>query len=290
MNVLVTGATGFIGSHVVEALREAGHSQVIMGRREMEKVPKGALFALADIVDYEAIAEAVSKADAVIHLAGLLGTTESIQMPEAFVQTNVFGSINVFDACRFFAKPCIYGGIGNIDDNNMYAISKYTAERLALMYNKEHRTRILPVRIFNVYGERQKTGPVRKLVPSAIVAAIEDQPITVYGDGQQQNDFIYVKDVARILVKALETEQFDPLAVWQLGTGLGTPILDVVKSIVRLSDSKSEIKLTGQARPGENTRVLVADRAGFIIPDYPFTPLDAGLRPTIEYFRTLSHR
>jgi nucleoside-diphosphate-sugar epimerase len=143
----------------------------------------------------------------------------------------------------------------------------------------------MPIRIFNVYGDRQKAGPVKKLVPSAVVAALEDKPITVYGDGLQQNDFIYVKDVARILVKALEMERFESQTVWQVGTGRGTAILDVVKTIVRLAGSRSEIITTGQARPGENTRVLVAESARFIVPDYPFTPLEAGLKQTIEYFR-----
>ncbi len=290
MKVLVTGGSGFIGSHVVDVLQSAGHSPVIMGRKVPAEVPKGATFALADIVNYEAVAEAVSKSAAVIHLAGLLGTTESIRMPEAFVQTNVIGSINVFDACRFFKKPCIYGGIGNVDDNNMYAISKYTAERFALMYNKEHQTRIFPVRIFNVYGERQKTGPVKKLVPSGIVAALEGKSITVFGDGQQQNDFIYVKDVAQILVKSLSMAHFEPQTVWQAGTGRGTAILDVVKSIVKLAGSKSEIVTTGQARPGENTRLLVAERDKFLFPDQQFTALEAGLKQTIDYFRASKSR
>lgn len=286
MKVLVTGGTGFIGSHVVEALKEAGHSLTILGRRVVEPTEPDALFALANIMDYEAVAEAVSKSDAVIHLAGLVGTEQSLRTPEAFVETNVIGSINVFDACRFFDKPCVYASVGNTDEQNIYAISKYTAERLALMYNKEHKTRVLVVRLFNTYGERQHARPVRKLVPSAVTAALRDKPITIFGDGQQRNDFIYVKDVARILVQALENEELDPNTIWHLGTGVSTSVLDIVKLIIQTAGSSSEIILSGSARPGESLSTLVADRGRFIVPDYPFTPLEVGLQSTIDSFRS----
>ena len=288
MKVLVTGGTGFIGSHVVEALAEAGFSRIVLGRRASKHSDPNVVFALADIVDYEAVAEAVSKSNAVIHLAGLLGTEESLRKPEDFVNANVIGSINVFDACRHFNKPCVFTSVGNADEQSVYAISKSVAERLALMYNKEHNSRILIVRLFNTYGERKNPEQSRKLVPSTVAAALRNAPITIFGDGQQRNDYIYVKDVARILVKALKNERLDLQKVWHLGTGSSTSVLDTVNLIVRLAGSKSEIIISGRPRSGETISTVVADRAKLIDPHYQFTSLEAGLRSTIDYFRSHS--
>jgi len=98
LKILVTGGNGFIGTHVVEALASAGHPSVVLGRRDVGEMPNGAVFALADIRDYESVAESVSKVDGVIHLAAMVGSERSIRMPEVFVETNVLGAINVFDA------------------------------------------------------------------------------------------------------------------------------------------------------------------------------------------------
>jgi len=262
MKILVTGGNGFIGAHVVEALGKAGHASVVLGRRDVGEIPPGAVFALADIRDYESVAESVSKVDGVIHLAAMVGSERSIRMPEAFVETNVLGAINVFDACRFFKKPCLYASVGNVADPNLYAISKATAERLALMYNKEHGTRIIVARIFNTYGEGQRSGVVDRLVPSAVHSALQGKPIRVFGDGKQMDDFIYVKDVARIIAATVGN--------------------DTLELVLSLTGSKSEIVFVRQDRPGDGTaRVLGADPDKFIVPGFAFTPLESGLKSLI---------
>ena len=283
MKILVTGGNGFIGAHVVEALGKAGHASVVLGRRDVGEMPPGAVFALADIRDYESVAESVSKVDGVIHLAAMVGSERSIRMPEAFVETNVLGAINVFDACRFFKKPCLYASVGNVADPNLYAISKATAERLALMYNKEHGTRIIVARIFNTYGEGQRSGVVDRLVPSAVHSALQGKPIRVFGDGKQMDDFIYVKDVARIIASTVGNDRLDPLNVWHIGTGTCSRVIDVVEMILRLTGSKSEIVFLGQERPGDGARVLGADPGKFIVPDFAFTPLEVGLKSLIAH-------
>lgn len=281
MKILVTGGNGFIGTHVIESLGRAGHFSVVLGRRDVGEIPGGSVFALADIRDYESVAESVSKVDGVIHLAAMVGTERSIRMPEAFVETNVLGAINVFDACRFFRKPCVYASVGNVMDPNLYAISKFSAERLALMYNKEHGTRIIVARIFNAYGEGQRVGVNDRLVPSAVSAALQGKPIRVFGDGCQVDDFIYVKDVARLIVSTVGNDQLDPLKVWHVGTGKGSRVIDVVQIILRLTESKSEIVWVGQERPGDGGRAIKADPTMFPIPDYQFTSLDIGIKAVI---------
>lgn len=281
MKILVTGGNGFIGTHIIESLGRAGHFSIVLGRRDVGEIPGGSVFALADIRDYESVAESVSKVDGVIHLAAMVGTERSIRMPEAFVETNVLGSINVFDACRFFKKPCVYASVGNVTDPNLYAISKFSAERLALMYNKEHGTKILVARIFNAYGEGQRIGVNDRLVPSAVSAALQGKPIRIFGDGCQVDDFIYVKDVARLIVSAIGNDQLDPLKVWHVGTGKGSRVIDVVEIILRLTESKSEIVWVGQERPGDGVGAIKADPMMFLVPDYQFTSLDVGIKALI---------
>jgi nucleoside-diphosphate-sugar epimerase len=286
MRILVTGGTGFIGSHVVEALQAAGHEPIVLCRTPAaaaEAAWPGAwpITILGDVTDYQVVSEAVARSEGVVHLAGVLGTVESLSQPGRSVEVNVLGSLNVFDACRFYKKRCVYAGVGNGEDNNPYAISKHTAERFALMYNKEHRTRIAAVRVFNVYGERQKAEPIKKLIPTAIRAALAGEPIMVHGGGTQRNDFVYVRDVAANLVHALFHEGFDPLKTYELGSGVATSISEVVRLIVQLTKSESQVIVKPDRRPGENTALLVAKKEEWIDPAYRFTALADGLERTI---------
>jgi UDP-glucose 4-epimerase len=281
MKILVTGGTGFIGSHVVEALQAAGHEPMVLSRTEPAWSRTGPIAVLGDVTDYQVVSEAVARSEGVIHLAGVLGTVESLAQPGRAVEVNILGSLNVFDACRVYKKRCVYAGVGNPDDNNPYAISKHTAERFALMYNKEHRTRIAAVRIFNVYGERQKAEPVKKLIPTAIRAALAGEPIIIHGGGTQRNDFVYVGDVAANLVQALFNERLDPLKTYDLGSGVATAIADVVRLIVDLTKSQSQVVVHPERRPGENTKLLVANKENWLDPAYRFTSLAAGMERTI---------
>ena len=280
MRVLVTGGNGFIGGHVIDRLIEQGHKPVSFDRYGVPH-RKDVEFRPGDIRDAESVNVAMAKVDGVINLAGILGTSETIDRPRFTVQSNLIGAINVFDACRFFKKPCLYASVGNVADPNLYAISKATAERLALMYNKEHGTKIIVARIFNTYGEGQRSGVVDRLVPSAVHSALQGKPIRVFGDGRQEDDFIYVKDVARIIAGTVGNEGLDPLKVWHIGTGTCSRVIDVVEMVLRLTGSKSEIVFLGQERPGDGARVLGADPAKFIVPGFAFTPLEDGLKSLI---------
>jgi len=281
MKILITGGDGFIGRHVTAALEQAGHTALVLGRRDSGPLRPAGGFVLADIRDYESVAEAISKVDRVIHLAALVGTERSIRMPEAFVETNVQGSINVFDACRFFNKPCVYAGVGNSDDPNLYAISKAAAARLALMYNKEHGTRIIVTRIFNTYGEDQRIGINGRLIPNALAAALKNRPIQVFGSGVQSDDFVHVRDVAKLLIAAMMSDTLDPLKVSDIGTGVPSSVIEVVEMIRKQAVSHSEIVYVGHGRAGEGKRRTAADPANFIVPDHPFIPLAEGISALI---------
>ncbi|MFH1955868.1 MAG: NAD-dependent epimerase/dehydratase family protein [Patescibacteria group bacterium] len=182
-NILVTGGNGFIGSHVVENLLNKGHVPIIFDRKGPTAQVKGVSYFWGDIINKNSVDEAVLNSDGVIDLAGILGTSETVDNPFPCIETNILGALNVFEACRSHVKPAVQISLGNFWMNNPYSISKNTAERLALMYNKEHGTRIAIVRGLNAYGEGQKHAPVRKIIPNFIVRALRNTPIEIYGDG-----------------------------------------------------------------------------------------------------------
>ena len=286
--VLVTGGHGFIGSYVVDNLRAKGIDVSILDYKDRKYWRDDINLFLGDVRDREAILEAVGSHDGVIHLAALLGTQETIEKALPVVDINIFGSLNVFDACRMHKKRAVYISVCNYWMNNTYAITKSIAERFAFMYNKEFGTSITVVRAVNVFGPRQKVMPVRKVVPNFILPALEDEELRVYGTGDQIMDMIYVEDVAEILVRALLRDHGVYDRVIEAGMGRDTTINELAGLVARACGSRSEINHV-EMRPGEEPdSVVKADVdtlacLGFSTDD--MTSLDEGLQKTIAWYR-----
>src|SRR3989338_10568339 len=161
MKILVTGGYGFIGSHVVDNLLEKGHKVTIFDRHTNHDLwkdnPNVTLF-LGDIKDQEAVVNAIGIHDAAINLAGLLGTSETLNTPYHSVEANIIGALHFYEGVKRFKIPAVQITVGNWSWNNTYAISKYTAERFALMYNKEFGLNIAVVRGLNVRSEERRVG------------------------------------------------------------------------------------------------------------------------------------
>ena len=299
--VLVTGGNGFIGGYVVRRLLENGYRVSVLDTRSKELVP-GATLVLGNIRDATSVVEAAAHADGIIHLAGVLGTQETITNPRPAVETNILGGLNVLEAAAQYDLPLVNIAVGNFWMQNTYSISKNTVERFAEMFNKERGTRIAVVRALNAYGPYQLAaapfGPskVRKIMPSFACRALSGQPIEIYGDGSQIMDMIYVADVAKILVRALEeTEKSGPPALtYEAGTGRKTTVNDIAAIVV-----KEAAKYTGQAveiahlpmRPGENERSVVLGNPATLEPlgidGSGFVPLEEGVVQTVAYFSTM---
>ena len=286
MRVLVTGGSGFIGSHVIENLERRDHSVVIMDRKQIKTHHQ---LVFGDVRDATLVNQAVGDCDAVIHLAGILGTAEQVQNPMPAIETNILGGINVFQAVRQFEVPAVYITLGNHWMNNTYSITKSTTERFALMANQEWGTRIAIVRAVNAYGPRQKTGPVKKIVPSLVMASLRDEPMHIYGDGMQVADMVYVTDLAEALVRALVMDHgcFD--SIMECGPGLATTVNDMANEI-RMQTGTGTIVHTPM-RPGEpEGAVVMADPSTLKPLDmYPewMVQLDKGIARSIEYYKTL---
>jgi len=287
--ILVTGGNGFIGSHVVDNLIEKGHRVTIFDRYRDNKSGEreDVQYFYGDTRDSEAISEAIFHTDGVIHLAGILGTQETVKNPLPAVETNVIGGLNVFEACANYNKKAVYIAIGNHWMNNPYSISKTTAERFALMYNKERGAKIAVVRGLNAYGPRQKYKPVRKITPNFILPALKNKDILIYGNGNQRMDMIYVGDMAEILVRALKIDHnhYDNY-IFEAGTGKAPTVNEIAENIIRLCGSKSKLSHTNM-RPGEEKNSTVIANSETLKPlDFNnFVSLEEGLNKTIPWYR-----
>lgn len=300
MRVLVTGGSGFIGTYVVENLLERGITPVIFDHAKHNNLNKDAEIFVGDTRDSTAVHEAVAVTDGVIHLAGVLGTSETISNPQPAVETNIIGGLNIFQAARFYDKKVSYIAVGNYWMNNSYSITKDTVERFAWMFNRELGTKISVTRALNAYGPRQKSEPVRKIMPNLILPALKGDDIIVYGDGSQVMDMVFVPDVADVLVRALlvdhgqylyspvEGENLAPK--FDIGTGRKTTVQEIAQMVVDKVGSGRIVNVP--MRKGEPEKSVVLGDPSTLKPLYNgevpnLMPLETGIDITIEYYRKL---
>ena len=263
MKTLVFGGQGFIGSHVINNLLGKGHNVIIFDRRtdewmwkECDWHNKDVTFRLGDIKDRDAVIDAVAHCDNVINLAGLLGTQEMIENPIPAVEVNILGALNIFDAIRMHKKRGFQIAVGNYWMNNPYSLTKNTTERFALMYNKEHGTDIRILRGMNVYGERQKHRPIRKIFPNLVIPALLGKDITIYGTGDQVMDLIYSKDIAEMIVRVAINDNVPNDIVFEGGVGGGMTINMAVNAVLKATNSTSKVNRVSM-RPGEDKTSVV---------------------------------
>lgn len=307
MKVLVTGGSGFIASWIRKELIARGHSVLVMDHQDRrQQLADGEEFFLGDVRDATAVTEAAAHVDGIIHLAAVLGTQETISNPRPSAETNILGSLNVFEAAAQYRLPGVYAGVGNAwmrdHGTGSYTISKTAAEDFVRMFNAYRGGRITVVRPVNAYGPGQSiaqpfgTSKVRKVMPALTCRALTNTPIEVYGDGTQVSDCVWVKDVATAFVAALEhTAEYGPT---ERPVEVGPADSVTVNNIARMVAEEAS-KHTGLApvdivhlpmRPGEVPNAVVKSdvstlqQIGLTATD--FLPLEEGIRQTVEYYAT----
>ena len=279
--ILVTGCFGFLAGHLIEELHERGYQVVGLARHmgEVKEIVKPDILYIGDLRDKEFVEKAVSSSDGVINIGGILGTQETVNNPYPSVEVNIMGALNVLEACRIWKLPMVQIAVGNHYEENSYSITKTTAERFTRMYAREHGLQANIVRALNAFGPRQKAKPVRKIIPSFITRALANEPIQIYGDGEQLMDMIYVKDVANILINVLENEKTYG-NTFEAGTGIGLSVKSIAEKIIEFSGSKSKIEFLPM-RPGEtpNAKVIAEN-------PYPFdySTFEKSLKLTINSY------
>ncbi|MBB5830126.1 NAD-dependent epimerase/dehydratase family protein [Micromonospora carbonacea] len=297
MKVGVTGGCGFIGTYVCEELAQRGHEPVAFDRQRRASAPPWEVM-LGDVRDATAMVELAAHCDAVVHLAAVLGTQETISNPRPAAEINVLGGLNFLEAVAQYDLPGVYICVGNHTMNNSYSITKTTIERFVRMYNAERATRISSVRVVNAYGPRQLaaapfgSSKVRKITPAVVCRALSGMPVELYGGGHQVSDMVWVGDVARALVSALETVAAGQVVdVVEVGPTRSATIRQLAEIAIGLAvdrgfDPVPIVDLP--MRPGEDPKTPVTADAETLraigIDPGSLRSLSDGLADTVDWF------
>jgi UDP-glucose 4-epimerase len=302
MRVLVTGGAGFIGRHITEYFQDRAEVRVLDNLRSGVKSNLSGLkceLSVGSILDRDLVRKAMRDVDFVFHLAAMVSVQESVQKPNECAEINVGGTAIVLEeAARARVKKLIFSSSSAIYGDNPiipkvesmpaepkspYATGKDEAERHCRSFTDEGRLSTVCLRYFNVFGPYQNpASEYSAAVPAFIEKAFRNQPITIFGDGRQTRDFIYVEDVvAANAFFALKSQATD---VFNVGCGREITITDLALTIRNVTKSSSTIDY-GAERPGDvKHSVASVDKiqtAGF----RPVCDLAGGLRATVEFFR-----
>jgi len=301
--ILVTGGAGFIGSHIVDAFLSAGHDVIVVdnlhtGHRE--NVNPAARFYELDIRDSDGLTRLMQTENPTVvsHQAALADVRGSLREPALYATVNVIGTINLLEAARasgtvrklLFASTggAIYGNPDELPATEAcaphpldpYGSSKLSGEHFIDNYRHNHGLEYCILRYANIYGPRQDPRGEAGVVAIFTGAMLENRPTIINGDGTQQRDFLYVGDVARANLRAVEHGQ----GIYTLGTGVPTDINTIFRELARLTEYEQPER-HGPAKQGEAYAVyLDAGRASRELDWEPTVSLSDGLSRTVDFF------
>jgi UDP-glucose 4-epimerase len=310
VKVLVTGADGFIGSHLVERLVADGHevrafclynSQGSWGWLDTSSpaIRTALDVRLGDIRDAAFVADATVGVDVVMHLAALIAIPYSYRAPESFVATNVHGTLNVLEAARRHAVKRVivtstsevYGTPETLpirethplNAQSPYAATKVAADQLALSFHRSFGVPLVVLRPFNTYGPRQST---RAVLPTILAQLLRGASSIKLGRLDTRRDLTYVGDTVDGFVRAAAAPGVDGQTI-QLGTGTSPSIREIFEAACRALGKQATVELdTSRLRPdASEVEVLESDpaRARALLDWRPTVSLDEGLRRTAEW-------
>ena len=299
--VVVTGGAGFVGSHVAELVRDRGHDVTVVddlssGKRE--NVPEGCRLVEVDITDAPAVERAIDGAAFVCHLAAQASVTVSVKEPDRDLAINVAGTLNVCAAAAAAGAPVVFASTGGAlyGDNAPiptpegspteplapYGASKLAAEAYVGTWSRLHDAGNVVLRLGNVYGPRQSFDGEAGVVAIFSHCLLHGQPPTVYGDGTQTRDYVYVGDVARAFLLAGESGR---AGTYNVGTGIGSSVLELLDSLESSAgvsvERKSEPLRKGELRASALDSSRIRDELGW----EPAVGLDEGLAQTFAWYR-----
>ncbi len=305
MKVLVTGGAGFIGSHVVDQMIEAGHDVVVVDSlitgRKSNLNPK-ARFYQVDIrsADLRKVFEA-ERPEVVDHHAAQMDVRKSVADPIYDADVNILGTLNLLNLCvEFKVRKVIYISSGGAaygepvylpcDEKHPvqplcpYGATKYMTELYLYMYKQTYGLDYSVIRYPNVYGPRQDPHGEAGVVAIFTGQMMKNQPVKIFGSGEQVRDFVYVADCARANVLLLNQGGGE---VFNLGYGIGTSINQIFAALKKVT-SYPQDAIYAPAKPGETFKIyLDASKAGQVLGWEPTVDLEQGLTKTVEYFRSV---
>ena len=305
-NVLVTGGAGFLGSHLCELFLANGFSVVCMDNLITGKMAN--VRALLKNKDFEFVRHNVSehinlkgRVDYILHFASPASPIDYLKYPIPTLKVGSLGTHNALGLAKaknatfllastseVYGDPLVnpqpesyWGNVNPVGPRRVYDEAKRFAEAITMAYHRYHGLDTKIVRIFNTYGERMRENDGRA-IPNFISQALQDKPITVYGDGSQTRSFCYASDLVDGIYKLLMSREHDPV---NIGNPKEMTLLTLAKIIIKLTDSKS--KIIYRALPVDDPKVRRPDiaKAKSILRWEPHVDLNEGLLKTINYFK-----
>lgn len=305
MRIVITGAAGFVGSHLVDMFLSLGHEVVaidnlITGKKENLTVHKNLTFLDQNVYKY---IEVDGRADWVLHFASPASPVDFTKYPIPILKVGSSGTINALGLAKakkakfFLASTSeVYGDplehpqketyVGNVDpisERSVYDEAKRFAEATTMAYHRFHNIDIRIIRIFNTYGPRMRPEDGRVL-SNFITQAMTGKPITVYGDGSQTRSFQYVTDLINGISKLMDV-------TYHLPVNLGNPneftILELANIVKKITNSNSEIIFKPLPDADPKRRRPDITRAKEVLKWEPKVSLEDGLKKMIEYYQSI---
>ncbi len=293
MHILITGGSGFLGTHLCRALAKEGHVIRVLDLRvnsEFETI-------VGDVKSQNDVSQALVGIDAVYHLASYIEAGESVKEPYKFTENNVLGTIILLEEMRkanikkffFSSSAAVYGEPIRVpifeDDRTMpinpYGMTKLAMEALASSYASSFGFTCVALRYFNLYGPGERHVPETHAIPRFVSQVYKGESVTVWGSGEHQRDYIFVLDIVDAHVRCLRFEE--PGYVYMNLSGKNaTKVIDVIKSIASIMGREAHI-VNYDARPGDPL-LLFADgsKAKQLLGWEAQTDLMTGLKVTID--------
>lgn len=306
MKIIVTGGAGFIGSHIVDQCIAAGHEVAIIdslweegGGKEANLNPK-ARFYRADITDEAAVARVFDEVrpEVVSHQAAQHSVAISAKNPMLDARVNVLGLLNVLNNCtRVGVKKIVFASSGAtygtperlpIDETvpqrpeSPYGITKMATEHYLRYWQEEHGLKYTALRYGNVYGTRQDPNGEAGVIAIFARRFLTRQPVRIDWDGEQRKDYVYVEDIARANLIALEQGDND---IFCIGTGRPVSVNEIYKTLADLTHYEPEI-IRAPKRPGDiYLAYFNASKAERVLGWKPSVSFEEGVKATVEFFK-----
>ncbi len=310
--VLVTGGVGFIGSHIVNNLLKLdGIEKIIV----LDNLSSGKIenlgqnlrndrlkFIKGDIRSNSLVQRVVKDVDYIFHEAAIVNVEVSIRKPKEVNDVNVNGTLNLLHASLgnkklkriVFASSCaVYGDPEKIpiDENcrtcpiSPYGASKLAAELYMKVFYKVYGLPTVSLRYFNVFGPGQEANPYSGVISIFVYKALKGEPITIFGDGEQTRDFVYIDDIVKANLLAASNEK-SLGEVFNIGSGTEITIKDLASKIIDISGREKIDIVYGPSRSGDIRRSLAnIEKARRILGYEPRTNIENNLVKVFEYFR-----
>lgn len=305
MRIIVTGGAGFIGSHLIDRLMNDGHEVICVDNffaGHKHNILKWINHPYFELIRHDITEPIRLEADQIYHLACPASPIHYQYNPVKTIKTNVMGTLNMLGVAKrvkarlllastseVYGDPEVHpqsedyrGNVNPIGIRSCYDEGKRVAETLAFDYHRQNNVEIRVARIFNTYGPRMLENDGR-VVSNFVAQALRGQPLTVYGDGSQTRSFCYVSDLVEGLMRLMNGDHTGPI---NLGNPGEYTILELAQTIQKMVNPEGEVQFKPLPQDDPKRRKPDITRAQTLLSWEPKVPLEAGLEPMIEDFRS----